>query len=1065
MLIPRSTSLCRALTATVALTATFLTGAGRVRAQVDTGGLRGTIVASDGAPLAEVQLTLRHEPSRNIKQTTTNASGEFAFTGLRVGGPYSVTAELGGFVPQGLTNIYLSAGKSRRVSMTLALASEVIEITGTAGPQGMSQRAVFSGREIDELPSIGRDPKDVVRLMPEAYVAGDGQQMSIGGANSRFNSVTIDGIRQDDDFGLNGNGYPTQRSPIAMNAIEEISVERSPFDARYGSFLGGNVNIVTKSGGNEVRGAMLGALSNHHLTGSRAGKDRVDPEFRNVRYGVNLGGPIVRDRAHFFLSVEGLGATTPVSVGPEGSGAATEVAGVSSDDVARVRKIASSVYGFDAGAPGRSLDELDLKLMGKVDWALNRRHRLSSKYQRTAGNRIQDSPVSDMTLPMTSNWYDRRDTLHAYALQLFSDWSPRLSTELELSGKHVGTRQRPLSGSDFMTAEIATEGGGRIIIGPDEFRHANQLDNDLLHLKAESNYLWRSHLVTGGWEFDWLSMFNLFVPFSNGSAVYSSLDAFERRQPDSIFYANAVTGDPRDAAANWHYGVHTLFLQDQVDLTGTLTAQGGVRLELYRADTTVDENPNFVDRHGFSNTATLNGRSVIMPRLGLTYRPLAGLNLRGGIGLYSGGTPNVWVSNTYTNDGISIDSSYTEGAALRGFDGRDLPRAATADLVAGDGNVDALDPEFAIPSSWKVAAGADYVVDVPGIGAAGRQLGLEVNYVYSKVRRGLQWIDLRRDLESIEGNRHRGVLPDGRPYYDDGSGGFDPRRGYDMLLTNTDRGYSHTASVSLQKAFPVGLAAFAAYAWQNVKEVSPASSSRSVSNYGLAAVVDPNRPDLATSNYERAHRIIGSLRFSRPLIADLAGGGRWRDMTTTLALFMEARSGQPYSYTFGDSTGGDNLARLFGEDREFARRNRQQLYVPRGDGSDVVLEGIDRAEFDRFLARTGLDEYRGQIAPRNAFRGSWLNRIDLRFAQELPSAVTGQRARLFIDVENLGNLLNSEWGRVEQVPFPYLVPVVDVRFDEATEKYVYSKLRDSNPQRIDVLASVWRVQASLMYEF
>jgi hypothetical protein len=540
--------------------------------------------------------------------------------------------------------------------------------------------------------------------------------------------------------------------------------------------------------------------------------------------------------------------------------------------------------------------------------------------------------------------------------------------------------------------------------------------------------------------------------------------------------------NPEDAAADWNNGIAAGYIQDQFEVTPDLTLQGGVRYERYQAANNIVENDMFTARHGFSNTSTLDGRDAILPRLGISYRAANRLNLRGGVGLYGGGTPNVWVSNTYTNDGVRTDTDTArasvpaEAAIINGFDGRTIPDALKARLLRGDGDVDALDPNFKIPTSWKFAAGADYSFDIPGLGEQGEDVELKLNYTYTKVRYGVRWRDLRRNDDDFGANNLPiGTLPDGRALYDNVGTGttdrFNPARGFDLLLDNTDKGYSHSASIGLQKKFPFGLTVIGSYAWVRSKEVSPATSSTSTSNYGLAAVgLDPNNPELATSNYEREHRITGILQFSRAILKDIwpCCERPWKDMRTTVSLFIESRSGQPFSYTFagtGGAQAADNLARIFGESSQFATRSRMLFYVPKGDGSDVTLMGIDEDQFNQFLKDRGLDKYRGQIAPRNAFRSSWINRFDMRISQDLPAPVSGHRARFVLDIENLGNLLNNDWGRYSQVGFPYTTPAVDVAYDPATNKYVYSNLRYNKPQRVDVLQSVWRMSVGLLYDF
>jgi hypothetical protein len=211
--------------------------------------------------------------------------------------------------------------------------------------------------------------------------------------------------------------------------------------------------------------------------------------------------------------------------------------------------------------------------------------------------------------------------------------------------------------------------------------------------------------------------------------------------------------------------------------------------------------------------------------------------------------------------------------------------------------------------------------------------------------------------------------------------------------------------------------------------------------------------------------VTGVAEYSYPLIGKLIGDAPWKDMKTSFGMFVEARSGQPYSWTFADASFGQSLGKIFGEDATFASRNRELFYVPKGDGSDVILNNIDQAAFDDFLKRTGLDKYRGQIAPRNAFHSPWFKKIDVRFAQELPNPFDDHHAKLVVDIENFGNLLYHKWGRSTGVGFPYTTSAVDVGIDTPTGKYVYSNLRNPNPNSVDVLASVWRVGIGVMYDF
>ena len=1056
-----------------------------VSAQVTTATLRGTVKgADDGVAMAEAEVTLVDDATGATKSATTNSDGVFAFTNLQVGGPYHVTATVMGFKQSEEKDILLTANRTRDVDLRMHLQEEVIEVAGTVITRNTSNRTIVTAAEIDQLPSVGRDPRDLIRRNPEVSVEGSGRALIVGGANNRYNSMTVDGIRQDDDFGLNTtNGYPTRRSPISLSAIQELTVDTSPFDVRYGKFLGGNVNIVTKSGTNEFKGTLLGSYTSDSFQGNRFGNQRVSVDYSELRYGATVGGPIIKDKLHFLASVEGLSSTRPNDNGAFDSNATNKTLQVSSDDVARAIQIARDVYGFDAGVPSRSGDEADLKLLGKLDWNINPMHRASVSYQRTGSNAIQlGTGATGTVLPLSSYWYNGKDVLNTVSGRLFSDWSDQLSTEVEVNAKLVSSRVPPLNGNGFMAAQIimidVSGAAGMIDLGPDPSCHANLLDNNVYHTKAEANYLVGANLLTGGIEYEFTKIDNLFVQNSNGTATYASLDAFMAKTPSAISYQNSVTLNPNDAAANWGVGLWTGYLQDQVKLTPELTLQGGLRVEDYQTGDKSRRNENFVNRYGFANNETLSGRKIIQPRLGVSWLPMNNLNVRAGAGLYSGGTPAVWVSNIYTNDGVRTFSlRNTNAAMLAGFDGRNIPQALKDAVVngAGNGTVDALDPDFKIPSVWKIGTGADYSFDIPGLGASGKGVEIKANYTFTKVRAGVTWRDLRRNLDdpSLPNNLPIGSTVDGRALY---AANFVTARGFDMLLTNDDRGYGHVASLVVQKAFPIGLFVSGSYAYTNNWEINPGTSSVSTSNFGLVALSDPNHPALAISNYERRHRFTGAAEYSHSIVGEFTDAAPWKQMLTSIGMFVESRSGQPFSWTFGGGGGGanaDRLAAIFGEERTMSGRNRELFFVPTdartceapGPDCDVVLSGMTKAQFNTFLDKTGLSQYRGKIAPRNAFKGPWFNRVDMRIAQDLPNPLSGQRARFVLDIENVGNLLNHDWGRSRAAPFPFFTPAVDVDVNRTTGVYTYSGLRPANATTIDILQSVWRVSFGLMYDF
>src|SRR5580704_3658329 len=282
-------------------------------AQVTTGTIRGTVTsADDHTPMVAVSVTLLHVPTGTAKNVLTNDDGEYVFSNLRVGGPYKITAQLEGFKDTEEDGIFLTAGKTRDTPLELHLNEEVIEVAGAKVQPNTSSKTVLTAQDIDSLPSISRDPHDIVRRAPDVSVEGSSKTMSVQGMNPRYNSITVDGIREDDDFGLSSNGYPTQQSPIALSAIQEMTLESAPFDVRYGKFMGGNVNIITKSGTNDWHGEVFGTYSSSALEGDKTGDNTVaNADFHQYRYGAMLEGPIIKDTVHFIVSFEGLDQSEP----------------------------------------------------------------------------------------------------------------------------------------------------------------------------------------------------------------------------------------------------------------------------------------------------------------------------------------------------------------------------------------------------------------------------------------------------------------------------------------------------------------------------------------------------------------------------------------------------------------------------------------------------------------------------------------------------------------------------------------------------------------------------------
>jgi outer membrane receptor for ferrienterochelin and colicin len=1026
-------------------------------AQQTTSSIVGQITDSTGAPAVGTQVVVTHTPSGTTAIATVDSAGRFSAPGLRVGGPYMVRLEPKGGQIQTVDNIFLQLGEPYALSVSLkpaaapAFEGEEIVVSAQRQEVKLGAQAVFDNSTIENSPSVSRDLKDIIKQDPRVLIdPTNSNSIQIAGSSPRFNSITIDGVAVNDDFGLNNGGYPTQHSPIPLDAIDQLAVVIAPFDVDYDGFQGGAINIVTKSGTNDFHGSGYDFYSGSKFSGNQSGNNRnVIPPFQTKTRGGSLGGPIIKDKLFFFASFEDYQTSKPATYGTtDGAGGTAIVKGVTAADVAQVANIAKSVYGYNAGSIISSTPEHDRTAIGKLDWNITDEHRATFTYEHSESNQIIDGSSSTtgtlFTVPGTSvnatpvlstssSFYTYGQVMENYVLQEFSDWTPALSTQIELGRKTVDSTRTPLNGYGIGNVRVVTPDGGEVTFGPDISSQSNVLTTATNTYKGKVKYDLGEHSVSAGYERLENDYYDLFIQRSLGETWFSSLANFTNKTAARFQYSNAYTGNPTNDAALWNYAENSFYLQDHWQLQDNLVVQAGLRYERYENPQTPLLSTSFVSRYGFANNANLDGRQLLLPRLGFNYT-MEQTSIHGGVGQYSTLGPAVWMSNDYNNDGFTQRSLTATSGALLLNSNLGVPPGAQALLAsnAGTGFVDALDPHFNIPSSWRTDFAVDHVFE-QGPTVTG-------DLLYTKVANGILYQDLR--MKQI------GTAPDGRPVYSYNSSG------QDLLLTNTHDGDSLVASVGAKESWQTGIGNFlltSGYAWTRARDVNPGTSSVASSTFGNIAVSDPNHPGLATSNYEATHVFTTSLTWSANLIDDAK---------TSLTLLGIARSGLPYSFTFACG------ANPFGDSACNGGTGRELLYIPAGASDPRVnwaASSITPAQFDAYVNHYGLGKYRGGIAPRNGTDSPWFNSLDLHFLQEIPSLWEGHRLQFTIDTQNLSNLIVPSWGRLEQVGFPGNVPVASAKI--VGNQYVFSGPLATPAQILQARPSVWQIQMGVHYAF
>lgn len=1022
-------------------------------AQQTSSSIQGIVLDVSGAPVDDANIVIVHEPSNSRSELDAGDSGRFNARGLRVGGPYTVeiTSEDGNRTIQ---DVYLTLGDAYQLEIVVGgMQTEEILVMGTLQEQNytvVGPNAEFSLHDLETAPAINRDLKDVVRIDPRIYVdEAFNDSIQCAGANPRFNSLTVDGVRMNDAFGLNSNGYPTERMPFSYDAIEQVAVELAPFDVQYGGFSACNINAVTKSGDNEFHGSFFYDYTDDSMQGDSLEGDNIDvAPFDEQRYGFTFGGPILQDKLYFFTAYEKLEGVDTFGRGSADANVATPVQGVSAEQLAEIERIARDVYDYEPGSFPSSLPVEDEKLLVKVDWNITHNQRASFTYNYNDGFSIAQSDGDSDELEFSNHYYERGAELNSYVGQLFSDWTDNLSTEVKIGYQELDNRQLSLGGTEFGEVQISTEydhdndgspSSATVYMGSDDSRHANKLTYENLNMKFAATYRLDHQTLTVGYERESFDVFNMFVQESEGEYRFSSIEDFEAGTPNTIIYENAAgTNVKADAAASFEYAINTLYLQDEIFLDGgDLQIIAGLRYDWYESDDEPAQNYDILAAYNIDNRQNLDELDLIQPRLGFNWNLTDALEVHGGIGLYSGGNPNVWVSNNYSNDGVTqIEVQDTSGTSVFDMDfngeGRpiyDIPQDlydAVANNQGRNGGVNLMDPDFEIPSSWKYALGTSYAFD--------NNLVLSADLLYSQFEDAA----IISDISRVQ----TGTAVDGRPVY----GSIDGRS-EDFMLTNVKDSYdSLTLSMGVSKYWDFGLEAAFGYAYSDAQDVNPMTSSVAYSNYTNLATADPENPGAYTSNYNIPHRFTLKLAYEHAFFGDY---------DTRFTLFGSANEGRPYSYTFNNGS-------AFGDSTSWV--SRHMVYVPTGmDDPNVVYgDDFDVEAFYNWVDEQELD--RGEIMERNEIYSDWWVKFDFKIEQQLPGIMDGHKSSLYMVFENIGNMINDDWGVQYEASFPRSQAAVDMSTDDQG-RYVYNEFLDPAGTTRVGDASLWKMRVGVRYEF
>lgn len=1080
--------------------------------QVTTSEIEGRI-SDKNETLVGATIQAVHTPSGTTYGAVTNQQGRFLMQGMRTGGPYKVTVSFVGYQTSMYDDIYLKLGEPLSLNVELSSTDVVMsEVTVTAMRSKFSREKTgavtnISNSQLTALPTINRSLSDFTRLSPYS-----GAGNSIGGRDGRTNTFTIDGANLNNNFGLSSS-LPGGGNPISLDAIEEVQVVVAPFDVRQTNFVGGGVNAITKSGTNTFKGSAYAYWRNQNLRGNKVdGYDLGDrPKDSKDTYGFTLGGPIIENKLFFFINGEYENQPSPITqweVSADGiANTNTFKSRVTAADMDAFAKVLKDKYGYDAGSyTDYSGGNTNYKLLGRLDWNISTMHKLSVRYNltknsqdfgpngtSTVGARASSSRISKDAFAFKNNSYMMDNNVNSITGELNSNFSAKLQNRLLVTYSDI-VDQRNSNSSPFPHIDIWKDGNAFMSAGYELFSWNNKVQNKTFNIQDNLTWSIGNHRVIGGVSFERQMALNSFMRYGTGYYKYASLDDFINEKAPIAFGLTYGYNGELNPSAGVEFAQSGIYLQDEWSITKNFKLTYGLRADMLNFLNDLQTNEAFKaiswKDHFVAKTdpeyATYvspvidNGKwpknSILLsPRVGFNWKLFEdnSLVLRGGTGVFTGRIPLVFFTNMPTNGQmIQNTAQITDAATLSMLAGGlttdvnemiaklGLPTTSIysdPSAVLKGAAIVGVSDKFKLPQVWKTSLAVDYQVPTSF------PLSVTVEGMYNK---DIHAVTQENWNVTNEGNLTRFDGPDTRYNYRSATTSFVPSvTGGAIVLSNTNKGYSSSLNL-LVNAQPVNnLYLMASYIRMWAKEVSGLPGSQAYSSWqNIFSVNSPNLSGLQYSQYLTPHKVIASANYRFAY-------GKGRKLATSVGLFYSGFYEGTYTYNYNNDMNGDG-------------QRGDLIYIPK---AKEELTFVDKNGFtaaqqaDAFWNFVNQDDYlktrKGKYTEANAAYMPWLNRIDLKVAQEFKIKVGKQvnSLQFSVDILNAANLINSSWGVYHTTaPANYgrilnyegvtnNIPKYSMAYltDDAGEKYLINKTFDTSK----TTSSVWMLQFGVRYTF
>ncbi|WP_276484448.1 TonB-dependent receptor [Paraflavitalea pollutisoli] len=1067
-----------------------------VVAQVTTSSITGVIKTDKGEPLVGATVTLKHEPTGSVFTVVTRAGGRFDVANIPPGGPYSVKVSYVGYSDFTKSDINIPLGERYDLEATIsATGTELQSVTISAGRRSTTVKTGastnISNRLVQNLPNVSRSLTNLTRITPQA------NGNSFAGMNNRYNNITIDGSLFNNNFGRSGDGMIPggASSAISIDAVDQVQVNIAPYDVRQSGFVGGGINAVTRRGTNNWYGTVYGYYRDQSFNGKKVkGVEFANPDRSTKIYGASIGGPIIKDKLFFFVNYEQEKRTQPgqTFVAKDDAGSTgPNVTGVLKSDLDNLRTYLINTYKYDPGGyQGYDFETENKKFLGRIDWNISSKHRLSLRYTQSTTDdddqiNASSGPINRINsnsrrggratggMAYTGSNFKNNTQVKSGVLELNSTFSTKVSNQLIASYTDNQIKRDPNSTAAFV--DIMRDADNVYIsLGTDLFSYLNNISDKAFNIADNVTLNLGKHTVTAGASFEALSFANSFTSGAGPSYYrYASLNDFMTNKAPVQF---TVAYDPTNRLGikvpEAKFNQLGIYAQDVFSPIEKLKLTYGLRVDLpfypydpprnpaLEAVTFKDENGN---NENFDVSKWPKQRPLFSPRVGFTFdvKGDKSLIVRGGTGLFTGRIPFIWLVNQVGDNGV-IRAAYTattaELANIRYNTDRTtyIPNPVPPvgqTIPSGRPSYSAVDKDFKMPQVWR----SNLAVDKRFAG----NFVATVEAIYTKQINNAYFRNA--NLGATTGNLSGA---DTRPVY---AQYLNNNINQMIVLDNTSKGYSLSLTAQIQKSFSNNWEAGLAYTYTAAKEVAIGSSDQSASGFNTNNIIfNPNRPDLGQSNYAIPHRIVANLskRFNY-------WGGR---TATTVGLFYSAQPQERYTYRYGFDLNGDGQS----NDAWFIPKDGTQIKFQ--EGYSVTSGGVTKVytaqqQSDAFFRLVNNDKYlskhKGEYIEKYGPVLPWVHGLDVRVLQDFILNAGGKKHTLqfSVDIINALNLINNDWGyRYQYTTGTFQdMGILGKGSTWTKENPVYTLNPDTAPsqgyQPAYTTASTWGIQLGLRYIF